>query len=106
LAFPFAGNTAQLSNSYECAVFQNAPKDKLLVYNVRDGWEPLCKFLGVDVPDVPFPHKNKGASIYDDLLKSHDILQRMKKEALVTLSVLVFAGAGATFVALKWFSVI
>ncbi|MFF7258817.1 sulfotransferase family protein [Streptomyces sp. NPDC008159] len=29
--------------------------DRLLVYEVRQGWEPLCAFLGVDVPDKPFP---------------------------------------------------
>ena len=35
------------------------PKDKLLVYDVRDGWEPLCKFLGVAQPTDPLPHLNK-----------------------------------------------
>jgi hypothetical protein len=27
---------------------------------VQEGWEPLCHFLGVDVPDEPFPHVNGG----------------------------------------------
>jgi hypothetical protein len=35
------------------------PADKLLVYNVRDGWGPLCKFLGVAEPPEPLPHLNK-----------------------------------------------
>jgi len=35
------------------------PKDKLLVYDVRDGWGPLCKFLGVQEPAEPLPHLNK-----------------------------------------------
>lgn len=35
------------------------PADKLLVYDVRDGWEPLCSFLGVPVPEAPLPHLNK-----------------------------------------------
>jgi len=34
------------------------PADQLLVFEVKDGWEPLCAFLGVDVPDVPFPRAN------------------------------------------------
>merc|ERR1712080_544573 len=34
------------------------PPDRLLVFNVKDGWEPLCKHLGVPVPLVPFPHAN------------------------------------------------
>jgi hypothetical protein len=32
--------------------------ERLLVYDVRDGWGPLCGFLGVDVPNTPFPHTN------------------------------------------------
>ena len=37
----------------------HVPADKLLVYDVKEGWEPLCSFLGKDVPaDSPFPHLN------------------------------------------------
>jgi hypothetical protein len=33
--------------------------EKLLVYDVKDGWEPLCTFLGVNVPEgKSFPHLN------------------------------------------------
>jgi len=35
------------------------PEDKLLVYDVRDGWGPLCTFLGVAEPTEPLPHLNK-----------------------------------------------
>jgi hypothetical protein len=31
------------------------PKDRLLVWNVKEGWEPLCTFLGKDIPDKPIP---------------------------------------------------
>jgi hypothetical protein len=34
------------------------PKDRSLVYEVKSGWEPLCKFLNVPVPSVPFPRSN------------------------------------------------
>jgi hypothetical protein len=34
------------------------PADRLLVWEVTDGWEPLCEFLGLDVPDEPLPHAN------------------------------------------------
>ncbi|KAK1981796.1 hypothetical protein LZ30DRAFT_71755 [Colletotrichum cereale] len=33
--------------------------DRLLDYDVKEGWEPLCAFLGKPVPDVPFPQANK-----------------------------------------------
>ena len=32
--------------------------ERLLVFHVADGWEPLCEFLGVPVPDTPFPNTN------------------------------------------------
>lgn len=35
------------------------PPERLLHFDLRDGWAPLCAFLGHDeVPDVPFPYKN------------------------------------------------
>ncbi|WP_328565239.1 sulfotransferase family protein [Streptomyces coelicoflavus] len=37
--------------------------DNVLVYDVRDGWEPLCGFLGVDAPREEFPRTNDTASM-------------------------------------------
>jgi hypothetical protein len=34
------------------------PADRLLTFDMRDGWEPLCDFLEVDLPDIPFPKTN------------------------------------------------
>jgi hypothetical protein len=39
-------------------VQETVPADRLLVWSVGDGWEPLCEFLEVPVPDTPFPHLN------------------------------------------------
>ncbi|HEX5741726.1 MAG TPA: sulfotransferase [Pilimelia sp.] len=39
------------------------PADRLLVFDVRQGWEPLCDFLGVPVPEEPFPHLNDSATM-------------------------------------------
>ena len=36
------------------------PAERLLVYSVTEGWEPLCRFLGHPVPAMPFPHANAG----------------------------------------------
>ena len=40
------------------AVKHAIPADRLLVYEVSDGWEPLCRFLGVSPPEDGFPHVN------------------------------------------------
>ncbi|MBL8773476.1 MAG: hypothetical protein JNK30_18975 [Phenylobacterium sp.] len=39
-------------------VVATVPKERLLVFNVAEGWEPLCAFLGVPVPDTPYPREN------------------------------------------------
>lgn len=44
--------------AHNAAVCLEAPSERLLVYQLGSGWEPLCEFLGVDVPDEPFPHTN------------------------------------------------
>jgi hypothetical protein len=32
--------------------------ERLLTFEVKQGWEPLCNFLGVAEPREPFPHVN------------------------------------------------
>lgn len=46
-------------NKHNAEVKRTVPPEQLLVYNVKQGWEPLCEFLGVPVPDEPFPHANE-----------------------------------------------
>ena len=47
------------------AVKQNIPAERLLVYEVKEGWEPLCKFLDKPTPNTPFPNTNKGENFHD-----------------------------------------
>jgi Sulfotransferase domain len=66
LRYTFGGraNDAQHAiaayNAHNAAVTAAVPADKLLVYNVASAWSPLCEFLGVPIPDQPFPHANSG----------------------------------------------
>ena len=41
------------------AVRRDVPANRLLELEGSDGWEPLCRFLGVDVPAGPFPCLNE-----------------------------------------------
>ena len=36
------------------------PAERLLVFNVKQGWEPLCEFLGFDILSTQFPRANVG----------------------------------------------
>lgn len=47
------------------AVKKTIPASQLLVYEVKEGWEPLCEFLGVPVPDEPFPRSNRREEFWD-----------------------------------------
>jgi hypothetical protein len=44
--------------AYNERVKSTIPPERLLVWQVGEGWEPLCEFLGVDVPSEPLPHAN------------------------------------------------
>ena len=46
--------------AYEQEVRQTIAPERLLAFDVSEGWAPLCAFLEVPVPDTPFPHTNTG----------------------------------------------
>ncbi|MGR3291064.1 MAG: sulfotransferase family protein [Paracoccaceae bacterium] len=39
-------------------VIDTIPPERLLVFNITEGWGPLCTFLGVGTPAAPFPRGN------------------------------------------------
>jgi Sulfotransferase domain len=43
------------------------PPERLLVFDVSEGWDPLCGFLEVPVPPTPFPHLNLRADFWEVL---------------------------------------
>lgn len=48
----------------EAAVRGLEADGKALVFSVRDGWDTLCRFLGAEVPDEPFPKTNARADFF------------------------------------------
>ena len=51
-------NMIKTYNEHLESVIKLCPPKQLLLFNAVDGWEPLCTFLGVPVPDVPYPNIN------------------------------------------------
>ena len=39
-------------------VYSDVPADRLVVFDPKDGWQPLCDALDVATPDEPYPHVN------------------------------------------------
>jgi hypothetical protein len=70
---------------YKDEVKRLVPKERLLIYRGGDGWEPLCAFLGVPVPDAPYPRTNSREEI----------------SAMMAKAASQFAG-GTTDPTLKW----
>ncbi|TRY72425.1 hypothetical protein TCAL_14902 [Tigriopus californicus] len=50
-------------NEWNRQVIQKVPKERLLIYDVKEGWEPLCRFLNLPIPDEPFPRLNDYGTI-------------------------------------------
>ena len=53
---------------FNAEVQETIPADRLLVWSVSDGWEPLCEFLEVPVPQTPFPHLNDSKVFADRII--------------------------------------
>ena len=71
---------------HNAAVAAELPADRLLVFEVKEGWEPLCAFLGKPVPDTPFPHVNDGAEFQGMIRKI--------KRTFAAIHLALLAGAG------------
>ena len=52
-------------NAHNEAAKATIPAERLLVYQVKEGWGPLCEFLGADVPEEPFPRTNDRAEFWE-----------------------------------------
>ena len=40
-------------------VKRNIPQERLLLHEAKDGWEPICRFLGKKIPSSSYPSLNK-----------------------------------------------
>ena len=65
-------------------VKERVPAERLLVYEVKEGWEPLCDFCGVEAPEEePFPHLNDADSFR----------KMIRRRMVVAVAILVGAAA-------------
>ena len=55
---------------YNQEVQETVPAERLLVWSPGDGWEPLCEFLGLPVPDAPFPRVNDKEEFADRIVEA------------------------------------
>ncbi len=60
-------------HAHEAAVKAAIPADRLLVHSAKDGWEPLCAFLGVPVPEGDYPRTNSKEEFFQHMTKADDM---------------------------------
>ncbi|MBO2447196.1 sulfotransferase family protein [Actinomadura barringtoniae] len=68
--FPDRAHALRVFDEHIAAVRDHFSEDRLLVFEVTEGWEPLCSFLGVPVPAEPFPRSNDQGD-FDARLREH-----------------------------------
>jgi Sulfotransferase domain len=56
---------AKAFEAHNAAVTAAIPAERVLVYQVKEGWAPLSKFLDVAAPDEPFPRTNDRGEFWD-----------------------------------------
>eukprot|EP00899_Mesostigma_viride_P009553 jgi/Mesvir1/1859/Mv16417-RA.1 len=61
-------------------VIATVPPNQLLIYNLKQGWKPLCDFLGVPVPDEPLPSINDRGEFHERF--TQPTLEMIKKARL------------------------
>ena len=83
----------EIFEQHTAQVRRVVPAERLLVFSVADGWEPLCAFLDVPVPPTPFPRVNDRESM----------MRRFRVIRVVTRAVPVLAVAAAVASAVWWF---
>ncbi|KFA67280.1 hypothetical protein S40285_08643 [Stachybotrys chlorohalonatus IBT 40285] len=66
---------------------ENVPKERLVFFNVKDGWEPLCQVLDLPVPEgIPFPRINDSKAISD--LTQREVRRGLQRWAFIIIIIL------------------
>jgi hypothetical protein len=81
--------------AHNAKVARVIPPHQLLVFDVRDGWAPLCAFLDVPVPDVLFPHVN-------DTEEFKRLARAVYASTVLSWLLTVLAAVGLVCLMLRW----
>jgi hypothetical protein len=80
----------EVFNRFNEQVQRVVPADRLLVYQIQDGWGPLCAFLGQAVPEgKPFPHLNDVAGFRSRIQRSARIVQIVASTVLGAIALVL-----------------
>jgi len=78
-------STELVYNEHLKSVKISIPADKLLSYRVNEGWGPLCEFLNVDKPEIPFPKVNDTA----EMLRNFAIVKSLPYVLILSIAAIL-----------------
>jgi hypothetical protein len=88
--FDDRAHAIEVFNRHNEEVKRVVPKDQLLVFEVSQGWGPLCSFLGVPTPEgKPFPHLNDTAEFQARIRKGKRIFLTVAFTTVATVVLVV-----------------
>jgi hypothetical protein len=94
-------NCRRVYQEHSAEIRRVTPKERLLEYQLGSGWEPLCKFLGKEVPNMPFPNVNEA----DVLRAKMDVLgKKSMGRGLKNLAMVMTASVAIGYAVFRTFS--
>lgn len=78
-AFDDKERAIEIFNQHNEEVRRRVPSDRLLVFEAKEGWQPLCQFLGVPQPNVPYPRLNE-RDVFNDPNKFERLIKQTVKD--------------------------
>lgn len=98
--FPNLGKQHYVDHNEKIRSLAKEQKREFLEFNVKEGWEPLCKFLGDSVPDTPFPFGNdtkEMQGLVRGLKEEHNKAVRINVMKILSVLSVAVAGFGAWY---------
>jgi hypothetical protein len=86
---------------YNAEIKRLVPKDRLLVFNVKEGWAPLCSFLGENISHEEFPARNSRADFLVNNGKLGEVTQSVTRRNMAR-----FGTVTAAIVAVAAFAIV
>lgn len=82
----------KLYDDYNAEIKRLVPREDLLVFNVKEGWKPLCDFLGEKAPEEAFPRRNNNAAFAKNKAAFMGVLQATSQRNMLVVGAGLAAG--------------
>lgn len=96
----FEANAIRVYEEHNARVRSHVPPERLLEYHVKEGWRPLCEFLGTAIPDEPMPNTNAAAD-FNSMIDS-SVTTKLTAQGKRILDITAYTVLATTVVMAVW----